>query len=353
MASDIPNRATRRVYSLEELHRLRGTVSQPRLREAMEEHDGEDAELVKEHVLRGSKSFAARSWKSRASAMSSNKENRSTNASDNVRLASFASTKSIAVLGEIAPNNQQILRPPPGPYRPRPSPTPSIRKQKIESLVKAHGSPDHVRVTAGGRIVPSEQSPLCHPRYGYSAIKVNGGLIKFAPNHPMGKAQWTQATQDGFVAQDINGRLCQIVDGTILPLHETEAGLQLYIPAPNLTVTHRSPVSGNFAPQSAQHDDNRSVSPHGILPAPSTQSQINALELEYVKLESELRDVDKTEVLHGPTMGKGARDALVAKRRELVVNLDKIRKAIKSLRDQTAGMSHVVFEAFSPWTTDS
>lgn len=129
-----------------------------------------------EHVLRGSKSFAARSWKSRASGNSlrvpSNKENRSTSASDNDRPVAPQPTKLAPVLGEIAPNNQ-VLRPAGGPFKPRPSPTPSLRKKKIESLVKAHGSPTHVRVTAGGRIVPSEQSPLCHPRYGYSAIKVS------------------------------------------------------------------------------------------------------------------------------------------------------------------------------------
>ena len=41
------DKVTRRVYSSEELHRLRGTCSQPKLREAIEEHEGEDAELVK------------------------------------------------------------------------------------------------------------------------------------------------------------------------------------------------------------------------------------------------------------------------------------------------------------------
>lgn len=40
-------KSTRRVYSAEELYRLRGTSSQPKLREAIEEHEGEDAELVK------------------------------------------------------------------------------------------------------------------------------------------------------------------------------------------------------------------------------------------------------------------------------------------------------------------
>lgn len=40
-------KSTRRVYSAEELHRLRNTISAPKLREAIEENDGEDAELVK------------------------------------------------------------------------------------------------------------------------------------------------------------------------------------------------------------------------------------------------------------------------------------------------------------------
>ena len=40
-------KVTRRVYSAEELHRLRGSCSQPKLHEAIEEHDGDDAELVK------------------------------------------------------------------------------------------------------------------------------------------------------------------------------------------------------------------------------------------------------------------------------------------------------------------
>ncbi|KAK0944224.1 hypothetical protein LTR29_004356 [Friedmanniomyces endolithicus] len=330
---------TRRVYSAEELYRLRDTTSQPRLREAIEEHDGDDAELVKEHVLRGSKSFAARSWRSRKSASTSlhvptNKENRSTNASDNDRSTAPPTTKSVPVLGEIAANNQ-IIRPPGG-LKLRPSPTHSLRRKKIESLVQAHGSPDHVRVTAGGRIVPSEQSPLCHPRYGYSAIKSNGGLVKFAPNHPLGKAQWTQATQNGFVAQDINGRLCQIVDGTIMPLHETDEGLRLYIPAPNLSITQGPSSVGGRLPTGPARFSNLAPVQDRVLSDPPISSQINALEIEYVKLGHELKDVDKTEVLHGRTMGKGARDALISKRRELIGNLDKIRRALKSLREHTS-----------------
>lgn len=296
-----------------------------------------EADSPTEHVLRGSKSFAARSWKSRTSANSlrvpSNKENRSTTASDPDRHPSGHTAPHTApALGEIAPNNQ-ILRP--GPFRPRPSPTPSLRRKKIESLVKAHGSPTHVRVTAGGRIVPSEQSPLCHPRYGYSAIKTNGGLIKFAPNHPMGNAQWTHATENGFVAQDINGRFCQIVDGTILPLDEVDGALRLFMQAPNLNITQRnsslSRIPGRFGPSGNPQQRQPS---RVIPPEPSASAQINALELEYSKLDHELKDVDKTEVLHGRTMGKAARDALIGKRRELVMTLDNVRKALKSIKQQ-------------------
>lgn len=47
MATNTASKSTRRVYSAEELHRLRNTQSQPKLSESIEEHEGEDAELVK------------------------------------------------------------------------------------------------------------------------------------------------------------------------------------------------------------------------------------------------------------------------------------------------------------------
>lgn len=294
-----------------------------------------------EHVLRGSRSFAARSFRSRPSANSlrvpsnrSNNENFAASAFEDSRPSIHLNPQPVArVLGEI-PANGQVIRQ--GPCHTGRSPTPSIKKKKAEAIVKAHGSPTHVRVTAGGRIVPCDQSPLCHPRYGYSAVKTNGGLIKFAPNYPA-KPQWTQATENGFVAQDQQGNLCQIVDGTILRLNEVDGALRLYMPAPNLNVTQRGPSLGPIgAPlvqNSSQHNAAAFANP-AAAPEPSAESQITALELEYTKLEHELKDVDKTEVIHGRTMGKVAKDALIAKRRELVMNMDKIRKAIKGLKSR-------------------
>jgi hypothetical protein len=301
-----------------------------------------------EHVLRGSKSFAARSFRSRTHA---NSVNFAPNKTNDENIAVFAdashepplpppppaaiSSNKPPVLGEIA-NNGQALRP--GHWRLRTSPTPSIRKSKIEALVKHHGSPQHVRVTAGGRIVPSEQSPLCHPRFGYSAIKSNGILIKVAPTQ-VGKAplQWITATQDGYVAQDSTGRLCQIVNGMIMPLNEENGEVRLYVPAPNLNITQRGTSLGGHAafeesmlPIAQQSE---TIDAFNDAPQPTLATQKNALELEYSKLDQELKDLDKTEVLHGSSMAKTARDALFTKRRELVTSMDRVRKAIKSLNE--------------------
>ncbi|KJY01303.1 hypothetical protein TI39_contig297g00013 [Zymoseptoria brevis] len=302
-----------------------------------------------EHVLRASKSFAARSFRSRPSVASiritstrSNNENLSVgnNASDFLRqqLSLADAPTSSVVLGEIAPNNQLLRSAPFASTKYGPSPTPSMKRKKAEAIVKAHGSPQHLRVTAGGRIVPSEQSPLCHPRYGYSAINLNGGLIKFAPNSQAGNPQWTKATEDGFVAQDINGNLCQIVHGTVLPLTEVDGAMRLYMPAPNLNVTQRpSPgLVNTSAPTNGSSTQPREAAQSKAVNAlePSISSQITALELEYTKLDLELKELDKTEVRNGRMMSKFAKDTLVARRRELVVNMDRLRKAVKELKSQ-------------------
>lgn len=232
-----------------------------------------------------------------------------------------------------------MLRTGPFPNKLRPSPTPSLKRKKAEAIVKAHGSPTHIRVTAGGRIVPSEQSPLCYPRYGYSAINLNGRLIKFAPNVQAGQPQWTKATEDGFVAQDEHGNLSQIVNGTILPLHEVDGALRLYMPAPNLKISVNSsqrnvpPPQANLALEHNKQPDAPQTNPV-VVPDISVDAQIHALDVEYSKLERELKDLDKTEVIHGRAMNRVAKEALFAQRRSLVAGLDKLRKGIKALKNQ-------------------
>ena len=295
-----------------------------------------------EHVLRGSKSFTARSFRSRNSGNNnlrvpsgkSNNENISASANDPPRLSLNDNANQQPVLGEIAPNGQ-LLRA--VPYRLRPSPTPSLKKKKAEALVKHHGSPQHVRVTAGGRIVPSEQSPLTYPRYGYSAVKVNGGVVKFAPNLHGGHEFRDQATQENFIAQDENGNFCQIIDGVVKPIQIVNGNYQLERIPPNLVDQNNHRGLSWSGDRSASQDGHvRNMSHHGRFnpSEPSITAQIAALELEYSKLDSESKDLDKTEALYGKSMPKGALAVLISKRRELVTAKDKIRVSVKNLKTQ-------------------
>lgn len=128
-----------------------------------------------EHVLRGSKSFTVRSFRSRTYASSlripSSTENVVSNSQSATRQSAghVTDASQASASGEVSLITQSFRA---GPYKPRPSPTPSLKRKKVDAIIRAHGSPTHIRVTAGGRIVPSEQSPLCYPRYGYSAVKV-------------------------------------------------------------------------------------------------------------------------------------------------------------------------------------
>lgn len=113
-----------------------------------------------EHVLRGTKSFTARSFKSRASTLTlrvpsnrSNIENLSMQAGEMTQQPGLNVPISGSVLGEIAPNSQHMRG---GPVKGGRSPTPSMKRKKVESLVKAHGSPQHIRVTAGGTFSPHQ-----------------------------------------------------------------------------------------------------------------------------------------------------------------------------------------------------
>ncbi|KAL1303587.1 hypothetical protein AAFC00_006952 [Neodothiora populina] len=282
------------------------------------------ADVEPDHVLRNAHSFAARSTRSFA-------------ASDSLHPPAGPRRSSGPVLAEIDPNNQ-LLRS--GLNRYGPSPTPSLEKTKAEQILKDHGSPPGLRVTAGGRIVPSDQSPLCSPRFGYSAIQRNGGLIRFAPNYPPppGAAALQETSKNlpnGFVAQDPGGRLLQVVDGQFLPVNEINGLPQLYIAAPNLSSFLPGKVEGSAGQgQGDQRHSGTSAPPRMRQPTLTTSIQLQALDKQYAKLEQESRELDKLEVLQRSNMSSKAYQQLVQTRRELVTRLNDIRISSKALRDQ-------------------
>ncbi|KAH0361955.1 hypothetical protein KCU65_g8402, partial [Aureobasidium melanogenum] len=335
----------RKAYSAEQLLALRHSASdETAIQIEAKARDG----AIKDHVVRNTRSFAARSMRSLAT-------------SDTLQPPTESRQSSAPVLTEIDTNNQN-LRPGLTTNRYRPSPTPSLKKRKAEQILKDHGSPPGLRVTAGGRIVPSDQSPLCSPRYGYSAIKKNGMLIKFGPNFPAppgGIPMQRMGLPNGFVAQDPEGRLCQMVDGKFLPVDDIDGIPQLYIAAPNLTGNTGFPASEKEAAAGATPFDNsarQQQSSQGFhnahttvaavkqttikQPAISVAAKIQALEKQYSKLEHESKDLDKVEVLQRSSMSSKAYAQLVQNRRDLVGRMNSIRVSIKSLREAKSSTDH-------------
>ncbi|KAG8627842.1 hypothetical protein KVT40_003715 [Elsinoe batatas] len=286
-------------------------------------------EFDEDHVLRNSRLAGPRSASSALPR-------------DNFRIANdHASVFPGPVLSEIDPNNQRIRMN----AIPTDSPSASLKKKKAEQILKQHGSPPGIRVTAGGRIVPSEQSPLCSPRYGYSAVQRNGGLIKFAPGYPPPSksfSNYARTLPNGWVLQDPSGILVQVVDGRLLAINEVDSIPQLYITAPNLDNAawakfHEAQEKSADRAPPPKSDTSSKADSMKDTSVPSVADQLVALEKQYQKLESERRSLDKTEVLKRSELTGGAYNQLVQKRRELIERQDEVRRSIKALKESKSG----------------
>jgi hypothetical protein len=115
----------------------------------------------------------------------------------------------------------------------RPSPTPSLKRHKAEKLLKEHGSPPNVRVTAGGRIVPSDFTPLGSPCMPFASIqrpKIPGPIQ--VPNNNLYVPNQSGATAvNGAVSYLPDGRAVQYIDGKWLPVpSDPRGGLALFMP---------------------------------------------------------------------------------------------------------------------------
>jgi len=101
----------------------------------------------------------------------------------------------------------------------RPSPTPSVKRHKVEKMIKEHGSPPHIRVTAGGRIVPTDMTPLGSPRFSFTSLHRPVGTANFhLPRNVSNPVRSATSLPNGYVSYTQDGQLCQHVDGKWLPV---------------------------------------------------------------------------------------------------------------------------------------
>jgi hypothetical protein len=207
-------------------------------------------------------------------------------ASASANLASRSSARSLRppVAAPLAPA---------APYK-RPSPTPSIKRGKAERLLKEHGSPPGMRVTAGGRVVPSDLPPLGTSRYpdnGFNppSLRVTQGNVISAQ---------TLSTNNGAPRIDVvNGQPVIYVGDRMFAL-----------PAVNANPT--ASLTGNaLDPAAKQPSDPPTLSSQGSMSAMSfgpqrtnSTSPFAGLDLATLKAQQtlkkqELRTVEQTEVL--------------------------------------------------------
>ncbi|XP_014559318.1 hypothetical protein COCVIDRAFT_24318 [Bipolaris victoriae FI3] len=281
-------------YKVDELLALRDSVSESAV--SIEKFPDED--VIREHVLRPSASAAAN--------LNSRLSNRSLRVPPTTTPAPLGSQK-------------------------KPSPTPSLKRGKAEKLLKEHGSPPGLRVTAGGRIVPSDLPPLGTARYGDTAYRPQQPL-RVAPGNVMPM----QVPSNG----NNTARIGVIGGQPVIFIGDRMFAL------PTVSTTSSTlPPNGSAAmdPAIKRGPDPSTSAVHGTIPGASfglprsgTHTPFAGMDLATLKAQQtikkqELRTVEQTEVLQSSHQSDAWRASMIEKKRCLIVELDALRKQISAL----------------------
>lgn len=211
----------------------------------------------------------------------------------------------------------------------KPSPSPSIKRGKAEKLLKEHGSPPGMRVTAGGRIVPSDMPPALNNRFVNSTIKP-----PTLRGVPLTSAMVEQQRTDSSTVP----RLEVIGSRPVLYLGDRAYAL------PALDATNANPSSLPSAPLgsapkssvpvpalSTQSSFNGASTAPPRVPTPLSTLDLSALRSQQTLKKQELRTVEQTEVLQASHQTDAWRAGIIEKKRNLIIELDALREQISAL----------------------
>jgi hypothetical protein len=135
----------------------------------------------------------------------------------------------------------------------RPSPTLSVKRNKAKRLIKERDSPRHVRVTAGGRIVPNNLPWLGSPQVPFIPMYRSDGPSHVPLALPNCAPYGPQLPSD-FLAYSAYGKLIQWFDGRWHDIHYNGYGQPIYqmspsnIPFPPTNVVFGYGVSSIVSP---------------------------------------------------------------------------------------------------------
>jgi len=223
------------------------------------------------------------------------------------------------------------------------SPTPSIKRGKAEKLLKEHGSPPGVRVTAGGRIVPDGLSPLNSPGpyFKYPAHMRSDRIVPYPM--PMNIAP---KIFPGQLFDAGNGILYQLVDGELRPVALSSGLYSLPVAPVNMNML---PAMSNYAQYGGlpMYANVNPVLPTAMTPAnqsspackPSAEVSdfpdartLRIMEENNTKLQAELKELDRSEVLQRDLLTPAMRNEIVKQRISLVNRLDESRRGITEVK---------------------
>ncbi|KAK3059651.1 hypothetical protein LTS18_010354, partial [Coniosporium uncinatum] len=242
----------------------------------------------------------------------------------------------------------------------RPSPSPSIKRNKAEKLLKEHGSPPGVRVTAGGRIVPTDLTPLTSPRFPMLNMNHSGNfhgnpnVVRQLP----GAVDVTNIIPNGYVGLNSLGHPCQMVDGRciVLPIDPRSGQPQLLMAAPNqplpfplgfalpLAPPAQLPIPMQYPAQNPVTVVNSAATitpPAAAINALAasiahvpTPTQIETLEKERDRLVQTRTRLEQQLVIDEAIIDARTRAIRIQEKMELTERIDQLRKSIKTLTEK-------------------
>ncbi|KAJ9648029.1 hypothetical protein H2199_001806 [Coniosporium tulheliwenetii] len=237
------------------------------------------------------------------------------------------------------------------PYK-RLSPTPSYKRGRAEKLLKEHGSPPTLRVTAGGRVVPNDVPALGSPRYSQNLLA--GSNTSRTASPPRAAQAAVNNIPCGTLAGD---NQYQYMYGQWMPLVNWNGITQLYMEPPTSIQMppqlQPMPFYNQTIPPFMYPQQPMAAAPPQPLGATYPQmniknlqspalenmdiaSQIRHLEAEYERHNNDHKELLKQEVLQQDHLDSTAREAIVKEKRSYVTRLDTIRKNIKALKETQA-----------------
>ncbi|PSN73193.1 hypothetical protein BS50DRAFT_542624 [Corynespora cassiicola Philippines] len=207
---------------------------------------------------------------------------------------------------------------------------------KAERLLKEHGSPPGMRVTAGGRVVPSDLPPLATARFVNNSFK----------SQPL-RGITSDGTMSAQPQPDINtlGRIQMIGNQPVICVGDKMFALPA-VSTNNSTFT--AGVANNMDAVSKQILEPGMVPTQvglaGVQYAPSrsnAQTPFAGLDLPGLRAQQalrkqELRAVEQQEVLQASSQGDAWRAGMIEKKRNLIMELDNLRKHIMNFETDNA-----------------